>query len=87
MQGNFTRNAHWRDTGRDARFFIFDASAMIPFVVFLFHISYLTLWIATGVMVFLLVLRHYGFTVAVFRRFFRSLFAGKRKSATPWWMA
>jgi intracellular multiplication protein IcmT len=79
-------DAHWRDSARSARFFIFDAMACFPMLLLLFHIRLWTFILAISTMVFLALLGRYGFTTIVFARWLRTSLAGKRKVANPWWM-
>lgn len=81
----FSANAHWRDSARAARFFIVDARAAFPFLLFLLHIRWWTFFLAIIAMCFFGLLERYGFTVVVFMRLLRSFLAGPRKSAIPWW--
>jgi len=78
-------NAHWRDSARPARFFFIDAKAAFPFGLFLIHIKLWTFIIALVIMVFFTILNRYGYSVEVFLRIFKSLLAGSRKMAIPWW--
>lgn len=80
-----TENAHWRDSARSARFFIFDAKAVFPMFLFLIHITLWTFIIAIIATLFFTSLNRFGFTVEVFLRWLRSLIAGPRKMAIPWW--
>ncbi|OGT64732.1 MAG: phosphoesterase [Gammaproteobacteria bacterium RIFCSPHIGHO2_12_FULL_45_9] len=80
-------DAHWRDSARSVRFFIWDGKTAFPMVLFLVHIQWWTLWIALGATLFFTVLRYYGFTMDVFGRIVRNFFAGARKIAIPWWEA
>jgi intracellular multiplication protein IcmT len=79
-------NAHWRDSARSARFFIVDAQAAFPLLLFLVHIRLWTFIIACVAMLFFTLLNRFGFSVIVFGRLFRSFLAGRRKNAYPWWM-
>lgn len=79
-------DVHWRDSARYPRFFIIDARAAFPILLALVHIRLWTMVTALIAMVFFGILHHYGFTIAVFGRWFRSLLAGKRKMAAPWWL-
>lgn len=78
--------AHWRDSARAVRFFIWDAKAAFPLVFFLIYMSWWTLGIALFTMMFFTVLNRYGFNMMVFGRWLRSTFAGPRKQSQPWWM-
>jgi len=81
-----TPEAHWRDSARLPKFFIFDATAAFPLLLFLLHIKMWTFVVAVSAMCFFTVLNHFGYTAIVFLRAIRSFFAGKRKVAIPWWM-
>lgn len=85
MRSKFSPSAHWRDTARATRFFIIDYRAAFPLLLFLLHIRIWTLVVAVIVTIFLATLARYGFTVVVFKRWLRSMLAGPRKVATPWW--
>jgi intracellular multiplication protein IcmT len=80
-----TKNAHWRDSARSARFFFIDAKAAFPIFLFLIHITLWTLVVAIVAMVFFTTLNRFGFSVEVFLRVFRSMLAGPRKVVVPWW--
>ena len=82
----FSDGAHWRDSARSPKLWIFDYRATFPLVVMMFHISWGTFFMALAVMIFFTVLSHYGFSLPVFIRVIRSFLAGKRKLAIPWWM-
>lgn len=81
-----TPNAAWRDSARTARFFIVDAKAAFPIFFFLIHIKLWTFIIAVIAMFFFTVINRFGFSVEVFLRWFRSIIAGPRKMAIPWWL-
>ena len=78
-------STHWRDSARSARFFVVDARAAFPLLLFLLHIRWWTFAIAVISIVFFAILEHYGFTVPVFLRTVRTFLAGPRKIAIPWW--
>ena len=85
MAGGFSETSHWRDSARNARFFMVDARAAFPVFLFLMRMR---IW--SGVLViisclFFSIIEHYGFTVPVFLRWLRSFFAGKHKASQPWW--
>jgi intracellular multiplication protein IcmT len=81
----FSESAHWRDSARVTRFWIFDATAAFPLVLFLLHIRWWSFIVAVLTMIFLSILSRYGFTVPIFLRWLRSTLAGPRKFAIPWW--
>ena len=81
-----TPGAHWRDSARPAKFFFIDFRAVFPIFIMLMHIRWWTFVLAIIMTAFFAILHRYGFTVIVFGRWLRSFFAGKRRSAVPWWM-
>ena len=83
---NPSPDAHWRDSARPTRFFIFDAKAAFPLLLFLLHIRLWTLIVAVIAMLFFTILNRYGFSVDVFLRWFRALLGGPRKMAITWWI-
>ena len=54
-------------------------------MIFIFHISWLTFGIAAVTILFFSLLERYGFSVAVFMRWFRTFIAGPRKVSQPRW--
>lgn len=79
-------DAHWRDSARPIKFFIWDGRAAFPVVIFLLHIALWTFILTVVLIVFFSILNRYGFSPIVFVRWFRNLIAGNRKMAVPWWM-
>lgn len=86
MTKSFSSSAHWRDSARSARFFMVDARAAFPLFFFLMHIRVWTGILVLVSAIFFGILEHYGFTVPVFFRWLRTLFAGAIKTARPWWI-
>jgi len=80
-------NAHWRDSARPVKFFIWDGRAAFPVVILLVHISWWTFFLTIGLIIFFSILNRFGFTPIVFFRWLRNLIAGPRKIAVPWWMS
>ncbi len=80
-----TRAAFWRDSARPPRFFMVDALAAMPLLLFLLHIRLWTLYLALGTMVFFAILERFNFTVPVFLRWTRSTLAGPIRVARPIW--
>lgn len=80
------RDAHWRDSARSPKFFIFDAKAAFPLLLFLIHIRWWTFTVAVLAWLFFTYLNYHGFSLEVFLRWVRATLAGKRKIAIPWWM-
>lgn len=81
----FSEAAHWRDSSRTARFFVIDAAAAFPLVLFLLHMRVWSFVVAVLTMSFFTLLRHYGFSVPVFLRWLRCFIAGPRKYSVAWW--
>lgn len=82
---NFKEDTHWRDTARVPKFFVVDARAAFPLVLFLLNIAIWTFILATTCMLFFAMIERFGFTVQVFFRWIRSFLAGPIKEASPWW--
>lgn len=80
-------DAHWRDSARPTKFFIFDAKAAFPLLLFLLHMRLWTFIVAIVAWLFFTYLNYRGFSIAVFLRWLRSTLAGKRKMAIPWWIS
>lgn len=85
MANNFSPSAHWRDSARNPRFFMVDARAAFPILLFLMHIRVWTALVVVFSAIFFGILEHYGFTVPVFLRWIRLFFAGPVKLSHPWW--
>jgi intracellular multiplication protein IcmT len=81
----FSESTHWRDSARTAKFFMIDATAAFPLVLFFLHIKLWTFIVAILTMIFFTVLRRFGFSITVFFRLLRGLIAGPRKISIPWW--
>lgn len=81
-----SKDAHWRDSARPAKLFMFDAKASFALLLFLLHIRVWTFVFAIVTMVFLTAISRYGFNTTVFMRWLRSSLAGRRKMANPWWV-
>jgi intracellular multiplication protein IcmT len=82
---SFSSNAHWRDSARNARFFMVDARAAFPIFLFLMHIRIWTGVVVLFSAIFFAIIEHYGFTLPVFMRWLRLFFSGYIKSSHPWW--
>lgn len=75
----------WRNNGRPARFWLFDARAGIGLMVFMLHWSAFTLKVALISFVTFGLLERFGFSVTVAGRWARSRLAGPVRQSTPWW--
>jgi intracellular multiplication protein IcmT len=78
-------NAYWRDSARSARFFVVDAYAVLPLILFLLHIRWWTLTVALCATIFFGILERVGFSVPVFLRFMKTCIGGTYKFSRPWW--
>lgn len=83
--GSFPPGTHWRDSARNPRFFLVDARAAFPVFLFLMHIRYWTAILAFVSIAFFGILERFGFTLPIFGRWLRCIFAGPRKLSIPWW--
>lgn len=77
--------AHWRDSARVPYFYIIDAWATFPLLLFLLHIRMWTFILAACATTFFAILRRFGFTIPIFFRWFRGAITSKRKLSSPWW--
>lgn len=81
----FPPSAHWRDSARHPRFFLIDARAAFPLLLFVIHIRWWTFIVAVLSIIFFGLLERFGFTVPVFLRVIRGYIAGPRKVSVSWW--
>lgn len=79
-------HAHWRDSARPVKFFIWDGRAVFPVLLLVIHIAWWTFFLAISMVAFFSILNRFGFTPMVFGRWIRSTVAGPRKMSLPWWM-
>ncbi len=77
--------AHWRDASRTPRFFLLDATSILPLLIWVLHASFTTFYIALSVIVFLAILERFKFTLPIFMRWLKSFIAGPYRSSRPWW--
>jgi intracellular multiplication protein IcmT len=78
-------DAHWRDTARNVKFFIWDGQVVFPLVLFIFYMRLSTLiFVFVSIFVFT-ILNRFGFSPLVFLRVLRGWASGPRKIAIPWW--
>jgi len=75
----------WRDTARTARFFMFDAKAGVPFLVFLAHISWWTLIFSVVSFILFGSLERFGISLGVALRMLRAWIAGPIRYGVAWW--
>lgn len=80
-----TAEAHWRDSARTPRFYFMDSLAAFPLLLFFLHIRLWTFLVALSIVIFLIVLERFKFTLPVFGRWFRSSLAGPLRVSKPWW--
>lgn len=77
--------AKWRDSARNPRFFVVDALAAFPLVLFLLHIRLWTFYLAILAIIFFAVIERFNFTIPIFLRWMRSTLAGRIRVAKPAW--
>lgn len=77
--------AKWRDSARNPRFFVVDALAAFPLVLFLLHIRLWTFYLAILAIIFFAVIERFNFTIPIFLRWVRSTLAGRIRVAKPAW--
>lgn len=74
----------WYDTARAPRFFVVEARAAAPLVLWAMHMRWWTFYLALVTMVIFMVLERYRITVPIALRAVRSFLAGRRRPALPW---
>ena len=84
-RGSFSIDSHWRDSARNARFWVFDANACFPVLLAMLHIRIWTIVLAMLATFFFTALNRRGFTIIVFLRATRTFLSGPRKLSRPWW--
>jgi intracellular multiplication protein IcmT len=77
--------ASWRDSARTPRFYFMDSLAALPLLLFFLHIRLWTFIVVVLIVIFLIVLERFKFTVPVFKRWFVATLAGPQRVAQPWW--
>lgn len=77
--------AHWRDSARTVKFFIWDGKTAFPLIIFLVHVSWITLAISLATITLFTVLNYFGYRAEVFLRIIRNTIAGSRKAVIAWW--
>lgn len=78
-------SANWRDVARTPRFFFMDSLAAFPLLIFFLHIRLWTFLTALGIIIFLVILEKFKFTIPVFKRWLGASIAGPLRIAKPWW--
>ena len=74
---------YWRDSQRSTRFFIFDARAVFPIVLFLFHAKLWTFTFAIAVMIFFWLLERKGLNFTTALRVMRTFLIGQNRPRAP----
>lgn len=72
---------HWRNTARITRFFMFDARAAAPLLLFIMHMRLWTLILAIFVIIVFAILERFGLTVTIALRRFRVWILGPTRPA------
>ncbi len=81
----FSDSAHWRDSAKNAKFFLIDARAAFPLLLFILNIAWWTFYTAIITMFLFGLLEKAGYTLPVFFRLVRYRIAGNYKTSSPWW--
>lgn len=76
--------AHWRDSARTAKFFVFDAYSAMPIPLFLLHIRWWTFALTLSICIFFAILNKFGFSLPVFWRWTKAFLGGNNRSTRPW---
>ncbi len=78
-------DTHWRDSARRARFFGIDAYAALPILIFLMHMRLWTFLLSICLIIFFSIIEHFKFTLPVFFRWLKIMYAGNLRISRPWW--
>ena len=70
---------HWRDSAHFPRFFMLDARACLPFLIFLVHMRKETLMLSLAVVFFLAVLNRFNLSLSSFLLILRETITGRKK--------
>ena len=71
---------HWRDSAHFPRFFMLDARACLPFLIFFLHMRLATLLISIAVVLFLAVLNRFNLSLSSFMLILRETITGRKKT-------
>ena len=77
--------AHWRDAARTPRFYFMDSLAAFPLLLFFLHMRLWTFILVLCIIIFLVILERFKFTLPVFKRWLFATLAGPIRVAKPWW--
>ena len=77
--------ASWRDSARTPRFYFMDSLAALPILLFFLHIRLWTFLTVLAIVMFLIILERFKFTLPVFKRWLVATLAGPIRVAQPWW--
>ena len=78
--------AAWRDSARSVKFFIFPGVSIFPlFALIVPNMGMWYLYTILFITLFFVVVTLRGYTLKVFFRVIRCLFAGNVISSRPWW--
>lgn len=77
--------ANWRDSARTPRFYFMDSLAALPLLLFFLHIRLWTFITVLVIILFLIILERFKFTLPVFKRWLLATLAGPLRVAKPWW--
>jgi intracellular multiplication protein IcmT len=79
------KEAHWRDSARQVRFFGIDARVSFLLLFFVLHLRLWTFILSLIGIIFFVLIERLGFSLKLFLRICRGILAGPRKLAIPWW--
>jgi intracellular multiplication protein IcmT len=76
----------WRNAAKSPRLLGVDIRATFPIALFMLHPRYWTAGVAVVLILALVILERFGFTVPVFLRWVRHKLRGPICHARPWWI-
>lgn len=84
-QSKKRRQSFWRNASRKLSIYGIPAPMFLIYLAWCRWPSMMTLYVCTAIMVFFLVLSHYGWTVSVLLQRAVHLVRGCKVSGRPWW--
>lgn len=79
------RPSYWRNAGKNLTIYGIPAPLFMIYLFWCRWPSMLTIYVCTGVLIFFVVLSHYGWTLPVLLQRITHRIRGKKLSGRPWW--
>lgn len=72
------RTGHWRNTALSVKFFFIEGLAGLPLLLFILHIRWWSFFVSFSAVMFLVVIRYFGYTVPVAWRTLKTSLGGRK---------